>query len=175
MRCGDCAGTVKTTNSCSFAIQAKKTNKTKTYCIATASSSYLKHVAEMTMLSRVTCDRFYRRTESLLQVILSSQGTVLTFLARSQACSEVGGSVQQSCHLACLWFSWICVEVEPRSDSTAQGLYSDIVADYRKNIISFIHLLKGIVSYKDPSPRITLRGQTDTVQTAVIAEVFEWP
>lgn len=36
---------------------------------------------EKSMFSKVTCDRLYRRTDSLLLLILSSQRTVFTFLA----------------------------------------------------------------------------------------------
>lgn len=76
---------VKTTESWSYIIPL---TENVLHLCRTASSSYFKHVAEMTTLSGVTCDRFYRRTESPQQVILSSRGTVFTFLARSQACSR---------------------------------------------------------------------------------------
>lgn len=166
---------VKTTELLSYIIPL---TENVLHLCRTASSSYFKHVAEMTTLSGghsrqvLQEDRITTASHSVLP------GNCVHILGKKSGLFKVGVSIQQSCHLACLRFSWICVEAKPRSDSTAQGHYSGILADYRKTS-SFHHLfhswvcyshlctscVKGFVLYKYHYPPITLRGQTDTADS----------
>lgn len=120
---------VKTTESLSYIIPL---TQNVLHLCRTASSSYFKHVAEMTTLSGghlrqvLQEDRITTASHSVLP------GNCVHILGKKSGLFKVGVSIQQSCHLACPRFSWICVKAKPRSDSTAQGHYSGILADYRK-------------------------------------------
>lgn len=134
---------VKTTELLSYIIPL---TENVLHLCRTASSSYFKHVAEMTTLSGghsrqvLQEDRITTASHSVLP------GNCVHILGKKSGLFKVGVSIQQSCHLACLRFSWICVEAKPRSDSTAQGHYSGILADYRKTS-SFHHLFHSWVCY----------------------------
>lgn len=90
-----------------------------TYWLARTSSStsIIESAAVLTqaVFSLVTCDRFYRRTESLLQFHPVLADNCVHILGVKSNLFKVWVSrVRQSCLLASSWCSWICIKAKTK-------------------------------------------------------------